>query len=58
MHAAEIVEQQVSTHNLHTQEKRPCYTLDILEKKWIVNLPVGTLVKSISQAIKPAILVV
>lgn len=58
MHAAGIVEQQVITHNLHTQKKKTIYILDILKKKWIVNLPVGTLVKSISQTIKSAILIV
>lgn len=43
MHAAGIVEQQVSTHNLRTL-KKTIYILDIFEKKWIVNLPAGTLV--------------
>lgn len=57
MHAAGIVEQQVSTHNLRTL-KKTIYILDIFEKKWIVNLPAGTLVESISQSIKTAILMV
>lgn len=55
MHAAGIVEQQVSTHNLRTL-KKTIYILDIFEKKRIVNLPAGTLVESISRSIKTAIL--
>lgn len=57
MHAAGIVEQQVLTHNLRTL-KKTIYILDFFEKKWIVNLPAGTLVESISQSIKTAILMV
>lgn len=57
MHAAGIVEQQVSKHNLHTL-KKTIYFLHIFEKKWIANLPAGTLVESISQSIKIAILMV
>lgn len=57
MHAAGIVEQQVLTHNLRTL-KKTIYILEIFEKKWIVNLPAGTLVESISQSIKTAILMV
>jgi len=57
MHAAGIVEQQVSTRNLRTL-KKTIYISDIFEKKWIVNLPAGTLVESISQSIKTAILMV
>lgn len=57
MHAAGIVEQQVSTHNFCTL-KKTIYILDVFEKKWIVNLPAGTLVESISQSIKTAFLMV
>lgn len=57
MHAAGTVEQQVSKHNLRTL-KKTIYILRIFEKKWIANLPAGTLVESVSQSIKTAILMV